>query len=582
MVRGGIFLRIAGMFLAVLIVPVSVILFSMNTAFQQNDMQEILRSQRYSMAQVQSNFQRFFDYIDQTIMDIIYSREIQSSLLGQATLPEIQSVLSSKAYKDAMFYAYVDNRGNTYFSDNVYVPRGDLVEALDLSSIYTSMISTYAELRWQMDESGLLSARFIGREKTSLFAGRMARHLDINAPPGCIVAQISAAQIATLISDPLMRTDTRYLLLDEEGAVVTDSHGEYGIGERLDAPLLLAEASAAEDNHYGELELGKQFYVFGRMRDEGLTLVSCLPEASVLASRNTLNQLLLRVSLVSSGIALLLALLFSLYFSRPVNAIVRGMRRVRKGDFSVRVPVKRRGEIGELTYSFNKMTQDMEKLIARTKRDEQELRNAEINALVYQINPHFLYNTLDNINMLSRRGGDERIGILITELSSLLRITLSGGRDVIPVRSEMQHVGNYLHIMQMRSGDLFSYALDCEEAAGEMPVMKFILQPLAENAISHGLKYMDEDGRIDIRAALEGGALVFTVADNGMGMEEDDRRALEAHIRKAPEEQEKTEGGVGLANVYRRLRIFYSEQGFAMQFRPSALGGLEIEVKIFL
>ena len=183
--------------------------------------------------------------------------------------------------------------------------------------------------------------------------------------------------------------------------------------------------------------------------------------------------------------------------------------------------------------------------------------------------------------MLARCSGDDRIAVLITELSSLLRITLSGGRERIPLRSELQHAGNYLKIMQLRTGSLFEYEILADEEVLDEQILKFLLQPLIENAIGHGMNYTEAGGLIRVSArAEEGRDLRLSVADNGIGMTQEQIAEVEQRLMNAGSEPPAGRGGVGLTNVYRRLRIHYGESGFRMEFLPSELGGVNVVITL--
>ncbi len=579
-VRGGIFLRMAAMFLAVLILPTGAILIAMNNAFQVHDYQETLRSQRYSMAQVVQRFNQFFDHIDQVVMDIVYAQAIQDSLVGKASRRSVNAVISSKSYTEGISIAYLSNRNELFSSSITTGYESTLINQLPGSAIFQKMNESYAGLSWGLEDSNLFSPFRISRDQQSLFAGRRVRHLDLNVSPGFLVVQTMPRQLAALVDDPLMRKGTRYLLLDGSGTVVLDSAGEKAAGSPLGASDLIAHSRAAEDSFYGDLGLGRSLHIFAALGGTGLTLISCLPEKEIRETRNELNQLLITVALISSAIALILALLFSFYYSRPIMQIARAMRRVRKGELDEKLNIRRADEIGELASTFNVMTDGMKKLLEQTRRDQQELNRAEINALIYQINPHFLYNTLDSINTLARRSGDARIATLITELSSLLRITLSGGREQIPLRSELQHVGNYLKIMQLRTGALFEYEILSDEPILDVQILKFLLQPLVENAINHGMNYTEEGGLIRVSAHAEGRDLRLSVADNGVGMTPEQVSDVERRLWDMRSEPSAGGGGVGLKNVYRRLRIHYGENRFRMAFLPSELGGVSVVITL--
>ncbi len=153
------------------------------------------------------------------------------------------------------------------------------------------------------------------------------------------------------------------------------------------------------------------------------------------------------------------------------------------------------------------------------KENERALRKSELSSLMYQINPHFLYNTLDTIYMLARMNGEEVTMKMIQALSKFMKVSLSKGSDVIPVADELEHVKSYMEIQKIRNNDLFQYEISCEEHLKQVPVLKLILQPLVENAIKHGFAKIYEDGRIWIRVCQDQEELVFQIENNGEQMQ---------------------------------------------------------------
>lgn len=577
---GGIFLRMAAMFLVVLVFSSSIILFFMNNAFRKRTFDETLRSQNYSMRQMTSGLSNYLDSIDQLTLSIIYDSSVQSLLVGKNPGSHaLNALLTSNSYQDDLYIMLVDSMGNVYHSTNLLIPRKS-ADRLEQTELYAAMQDTYAALYWDLCSGDLMTNMSSVSEEWMLTAGRQVRHLELNVAAGCIVVQVLPSSLAAQMQDPLLPSDSRYLLLDRHNHVIYDSFGELRVGDSLKTPELLSYADAGETSFFGQAELGDQLYVFGSVEKAGLRLISCLPSETMFSSAPELFWVLLKATALGFVIALTLALMFSLYFSRPIMEIVLAMRKVRNGDFSVRVQPRHSDELGELAYTFNVMTKDMDALVEQTKRDQRDLKSAEFNALIYQINPHFIYNTLDNVNMLARLSGETRMSVLITELSSLLRITLSGGQEVIAVKRELKHVGNYLRIMQLRNEDLFNYEIRCQEGLEEVQVLKVILQPLAENAIRHGFEYIESDGFLRVSALSRDGDLVLRVEDNGMGMDQYDANRLMEELEqdRAPG---RDSGGIGLRNVWHRLRIYYGENGFRMRFGPSELGGLMVEMVIY-
>lgn len=208
-------------------------------------------------------------------------------------------------------------------------------------------------------------------------------------------------------------------------------------------------------------------------------------------------------------------------------------------------------EISELNRSFNQMMTRIKKLNTSLITEKEEQRKSELKALQNQINPHFLYNTLDSIIALIEKGDDETAQLMIIALSRFFRISISSGKNVIPLNKEIEHVRNYLLIQKMRFGNSFKYKINVEDGLDEYPVIKLILQPIVENSIGHGIKE-GEEGFISINVHSEDAMIVFEIKDNGYGMTKAKVEELSAAMRDAS-----TYKGVGLKNVYQRIRIYY-------------------------
>jgi len=576
--QGGIFLRISAMFLAVIIIQSATTLLNMNSVLQQKNYAEILRTQRYSIQKVAADIDAYLQKIDQLTLDIIYSNTIQNSLLNTVSSGDVADLLDSKGYQYGIHIAYIDNCGNSWISANVMVKPSNLVSRVCSTGLYLNRSVYYARLCFSVEKADTFDIYHSqSSDEYTLFAGRNTRHLSRNVDPGYLMIELNSELIALQMNDPLMRADTRYLLITADGVVILDSEETLATGDQLPTDGFLEHFSGEESVYYGETCMGEFLCVYRQLAQDDLALISMLPKNNVLSFRSTLDQYMIRNTLIISALSIALAFFFSFYFTRPIMALVQGMRRVRGGDFTVRVEPKHSDELGEMAVTFNQMVEDTNTLMENIREEHRLLREAEITALINQVNPHFLYNTLDNINMLARQNKDERIALLITELSKLLRITLSGGSNVITLRDELARVSCYLNILQMRSGKAFEYQIKMDSQTADCRIPKLILQPLVENAYKHGLKYV-EDGMILISTYVNEENLVLRVADNGAGMLPEDMEAL---MEKLSDSDENTEsGGVGLRNIYQRLSLQYGRDGFAFGLSSSELGGLNAMVTL--
>ena len=238
--------------------------------------------------------------------------------------------------------------------------------------------------------------------------------------------------------------------------------------------------------------------------------------------------------------------------TRPVENLCRITGQIARGDFSVRADVGTRDEIGVLSGSVNEMTEKLEILVSKIKEDERKMRHAELRLLQEQINPHFLYNTLDTIVWLIEGNDAEKAESVVMSLSEYFRLVLSKGKEFITIREEEQHIRSYLEIQQQRYKDILDYEIHIDPSIYPCRILKLTLQPIVENALYHGIKYLRAKGKITIRGWREEDRICFTVEDNGVGMENGELTKLREEIVRPCKETEK---GFGLANVNERIRM---------------------------
>jgi two-component system sensor histidine kinase YesM len=239
--------------------------------------------------------------------------------------------------------------------------------------------------------------------------------------------------------------------------------------------------------------------------------------------------------------------------TRPIKQLQNEMAEIESLNYGASLHSFTKGprEVEELNDSFNSMMGRIHELTNSVVAEKEEQRKSELKALQNQINPHFLYNTLDSIIALIDKGENAKAEDMIVALSKFFRISISKGQNVIPLANEIEHARNYLLIQKMRFGDSFSYDIETEPGLEQYYVVKLILQPIIENSIGHGIKE-DEQGHISIRAYSDGDLIKFEIKDNGYGMTQEKVDELVASFK-----DDTVYKGVGLKNVYQRIRIYY-------------------------
>ncbi len=239
--------------------------------------------------------------------------------------------------------------------------------------------------------------------------------------------------------------------------------------------------------------------------------------------------------------------------TRPIDALCRSTARVAKGDFDVRVSVDSGDELDLLAESFNSMVDEISSLVDDIKMEQKNLRATELRLLQAQINPHFLYNTLDTIIWLAEDNQKDQVTAMVSSLSDFFRTTLSKGKDFITIAEEESHIKSYLEIQQFRYRDILSYEIDIPEEIHSYLILKLTLQPIVENALYHGLKNKRGLGKISVTGIKKKNQIDLIVSDNGIGMDEEKLARLNRIIRG--EEPDDSQHGFGMANVQQRIEL---------------------------
>nr|WP_275891989.1 MULTISPECIES: sensor histidine kinase [Lachnospiraceae] len=246
--------------------------------------------------------------------------------------------------------------------------------------------------------------------------------------------------------------------------------------------------------------------------------------------------------------------------TRPISDIRNAMKQIGKGNMEAEVPVSGEDEIGQLAATMNRMSKKIGELVERIRREETNQRLLELKAMQYQINPHFLYNTLDSISMFARKNHDEQCEELVIALSDFFRISLSHGQEFVTVEKEVKYAECYLEIQNIRFPEQITWDVTVEEELKEIKIMKFILQPLVENSIYHGIRDAGRKGHIQISAYQDANGLILCVQDDGIGMLPEELTELMADLESEEiREKDIHEGGFGLKNVHQRLKLMYGE-----------------------
>ncbi|WP_054742768.1 sensor histidine kinase [Cellulosilyticum ruminicola] len=336
--------------------------------------------------------------------------------------------------------------------------------------------------------------------------------------------------------------------------------------ELLESRIRVIETNCKTTGHYDEnIEiLGHDVYVItGLISDEITQYVYYEAlELQRLGQRvkqqtNTLINVSMVIFLGIVVVTWLLVSVVSNSITRPLQYLCKRTKEVGDGDFTTQ-QVKGGDEVAALEKSFNTMVGKIDELVVNIKKEQQNLRKVELQLLQAQINPHFLYNTLDTIIWMAEDGKSEEVVEIVAALSDFFRIGLSKGREYISLKEEAKHIRSYLQIQKFRYADRMTYTIDLPEELGEYRLLKLILQPLVENALYHGVKQKRGMSEIYVTAFYAEEELLLKVSDTGRGMTQEElgkvkKRLAQGFLKDA-------EGGFGLANVNERIRLNYGKE----------------------
>ncbi|WP_310550235.1 cache domain-containing sensor histidine kinase [Paenibacillus glufosinatiresistens] len=382
---------------------------------------------------------------------------------------------------------------------------------------------------------------------------------------GYLVARMQRSYFQ--LSDPAQPAGRETILLANDEGVQLG-----GKGQGADLSELLAAGQTVQ--YEGE----EQVIVRQYSEKTRWTLIVLTPVRYATEGITALRTAMFLSGAIGTLLFLIMSFLLSTLITRPIMKLIRAMRKSRLGQLTPNPDKTSMMELRELNHSYNSMVAHIDELIRVVYEKELLQSRTELKALQAQINPHFLFNTLEAFNWaLEDRGETELAGFVVT-MSRLFRYNIgrpgaAGLEEWVTLREECEHVERYMQIMEMRLGDRLEWEIAMETDTGSIPVPKLMIQPIVENAILHGVEGRIGRGRIaiEVKAAECSGWTRITVTDNGSGMDEPALRALQDSLNGGPAHAAKGTG-VGLVNVQQRLKLYYGRS-----FREGMESGLQVE-----
>lgn len=378
--------------------------------------------------------------------------------------------------------------------------------------------------------------------------GRQYSHRLTQKPLGVVMVDLNFQLINDMASNIRLGDKGYLFIVNEKGEFVYHPKQQLIYSGLQSEPM--AEILALDNGLITLLENGqKKHYMVSSSSYAGWKIVGTYFAQDINTFQPVLKQFFAIMVVLAFLISTLLSLLIAKSILHPVKELAQAMVQVTKGDLETEILIQSNNEIGQLALMFNRMTRRIQELLQKNKEAERRKRKSELEALQAQINPHFLYNTLDSIVWMAEAGNNQEVVKMTSSLAKLFRISINRGAEYITLSQELEHVESYLIIQKMRYGDKLTYHIEADSSVLSVRVIKIMIQPIVENAIYHGIKAMAGAGHINVSVHDSGDKIRIDVADNGVGMADP-----ESYLRS-----ENPNSGVGLWNVDQRIKLYYGQ-----------------------
>ncbi|MCD1261161.1 sensor histidine kinase [Paenibacillus athensensis] len=443
---------------------------------------------------------------------------------------------------------------------------------------YDGILANPKIANWSIELPNRSNSIFHGDNMNKLLLTKVLKSYTNMKPEGVLILGIDERDIRASYSPFLGQTEI--VVFQDDGTVLSDSGGRW-IGHSItELPYWVAGHKPGEAVE-SAVDADKWLYTHIESTVTGWHVLVVQPRAALVEQLNRIKWITSLIVILTLLLSVIVSWIVASVITKPMKHIVISMKKFQKGDFTQQVPVNSRDEIGQLASGYNIMVKRIHELIENVFESEIRQKQSELKVLQSQINPHFLYNTLNTIAWSAEKNKDPLVAEMIYSLSGMFKISLSAGRDVIPLDQELKLAEHYLFLQKMRFPDKLTYEIEVTTDIRDFSVPKLLVQPLVENAVVHGIEPLSGDvGHIHVAVVVpeEGGVLHLEITDNGVGIAEEALEKLREKLRSG-EPASSTEQSYALLNIRNRLRLYYGEEA-AMEI--DSVGGSGTRIRLIL
>lgn len=537
---------------------------------------------RYS---AEKSFDQAHAIIQKTVWPVLYAadmihnnKNVQSIIIQEPEnvplaqqyrdMTNLQNILrnTTNAEELEQIRLYVDDDW-MYAHQNVYFSS---LEDLDSDMVLDGTENYY----WMPPENMVLHLNEASTRVVSLLR-RLTDSNNYKKTIGFVRVSIAAEELDNILYRANITQEGIVYLVNEKDQLIGcsnyDRAEEYGFTDASDGQI-----PVCTEEEWGNLSLcGKKYLAKSQQVDRtDWKMVALIPVSELNQSARKIGSVMVAVSVVILAVAFICIRRFSRWFTRRLYILSRGMISVREGNLDVPLETDEDDEIGMLYDSFQYMLGKMREYTKQQYENGKQLKNAELKVMQAQINPHFLYNTLDLINWEAMKYNVPEIAQITRSLARFYKLGLKKGKDIVSIESELQHVQEYVRIQNYRFNDKINLVLNVPEEVRELKILKITLQPLVENSILHGIleSKNEREGMICINAKKTDDILILEIEDDGIGM-------TEAQVEHILQEKEESSGGYGIININMRLKLYYGDE-YGLHYESRIGVGTKVTIRI--
>jgi two-component system sensor histidine kinase YesM len=529
---------------------------------------------RQVMNQIAKNIEAEMTRLENDTIDVGFSEIVQDTMRNYGRLGQWEAINNQEIIRDMMVKKFTFND----ITDVVlFTKDNDSINAFGDKGFKLNMKPGFQKqlLQEARNRNGVPVWMAIGPQEVSpkvprlfpnpndrngIIVGKAIRSLYEGEYIGAVVIRIRENFFSDVYRGIDIGKGSEIFIIDNQGVVVSSRTDTIPFKKPYQEPTLIKVLKENERNgiHVFSIKIGKRPYLaaYAPINNASWYVMSTIPYSYLNLEMRKIRNRIIMIDLSCFLLAVLLSIIFTKSISKPLNKLIKAMNAVKTGDFSIRVTDNNLDEIAVVTRNFNRMIAEINNLLEDIKNKETQKRDAELKALQAQINPHFLSNVLNTAKMLASAQKAENLESLLTSLIQLLHVSMGKEEEFITVSKEIDYLKNYLNILEFRYYHKYQVNFEIEPEIYENKLPKFLLQPILENSIIHGVGLKKGEGTIVVKGFRYEENMIFTITDDGIGMTPET-------IDKIFLKQDTSEdhfNGIGIRNVLERIRLYFGNQ----------------------